>query len=335
MTSPISEPSGEASAVHVARWLPFAVALIVATILTSMLWLQGNAQEEFIARDRQTQMKLVGGTLAGAFDQAGKFASALAEANARRAEVAAALAAGDRARLLALSQSGYDYLSRQAGVQIYGYHTRDLRYLLRMHRLEASGDDISGFRPMIVAANRAKRPQAGIEIGIAGIGIRGVALVNDGGDFAGTAEIGLDLRPLLELVKASTNADLAVIVAPAVAGVALDPKLPSFGELTLAASTDDALFSALMQATKLRPLRDTMIGRQTIGDRHYSMITQPLVDFSGRFVGMTLALKPHAASESRRLGTELWVVAICGGILAFIAFAVLLRVAARREKALS
>lgn len=309
------------------HWLPASVALVITALLLAMLGLQDMEQEAFAARDRKAQMRLIAGTLTSAIDQAGKFALALAETTARRADVASALAAGDRPRLQALSQAGYDFLSRQAGVQIYGYHTRDLRYLLRMHRLETANDDISGFRPMVVAANRSRRAQTGVEIGIAGIGIRGIAPVQHDSGLAGTMEIGLDLRPILDMVKASTNADLAVVIAPSMSGVALDPKLPAYGDLTLALSTDDALFGALLGKHGIRVTRDTQIATQTIGTRTVSIISQPLVDFSGRLVGMTVMLKQAHEAEARRMRTELWVLALCGGILAYIAFAVLLRFA--------
>jgi hypothetical protein len=52
-------------------------------------------------------------------------------------------------------------------------------------------------------------------------------------------------------------------------------------------------------------------------------MAQPLVDFSGKLVGMILVLKEEARSDWRRLMTELWVIALCGGILAFVGFLML------------
>ncbi|MDJ1158952.1 cache domain-containing protein [Chelatococcus sp. SYSU_G07232] len=313
-----------------------AVALAVAVVLVlafgGMLRLLEGAELEANAHDRAVQMKLVSGALASSFDQAAKFALALAETTARRADVAAALAAEDREALQRLSQGPYDYLKRQAGIQIYGYHSKDIRYLLRMHKPESFGDDIAGFRPMVVAANRTRRAQTGVEIGIAGIGLRGIAVVNHGGEMAGTMEVGLDMRPILDLVKASTNADIAVIVVPSLGGIALDDKTPRFGDLNLAMSTDDELFASLLKKSRIRPTRDIEIGEERIDGRAFSMVTQPLVDFSGRLVGLTIALKDDPRAASRRTHTELWVVALCGGILAFVVFSVLFQVALARRR---
>lgn len=312
--------------------LAFPVALVIAATLYAMLSLQTGAQDEFLNRDRQAQMRLVGASLTASFDQAGKFALSLAESTARRPDIAAPLETGDRARLQALSQGAYDYLSKQAGVQIYGFHSSDIRYLLRMHRPDLSGDDISGFRPMVVAANKLKRAQSGVEIGVAGLGIRGIALVENKDKHVGTMEVGLDLKPIIETVKSTTNADVAVVVAPALAGIALDSKLPVFGDVTLALSTDDDLAKDLLR-TGFHISRDIQISSMTLGGRPFSVIATPLVDFSGKQVGSTVALKAYSGREGHRIATELWVAAIVGGILAFALFAVLFRFACTRRSA--
>ncbi|WP_199090815.1 cache domain-containing protein [Bosea sp. ASV33] len=300
-------------------------ALLLACILGAMLWHQHRSVEQVAARSREEQMRLVGTLLGASFDQAAKSSLSLAESFARNADIRDALAAEDRIRLQALSQDAYQYLSRQANVQIFGFHDRELRYLLRMHRPDQHGDDISAFRAMIVAANRLRRAQTGIEIGIAGIGIRGVALVQRGSEFFGTMEVGLDIRPLIELVKTATNSEIAVVAAASLTGVALDPKLPSIGGLSIMASTDDQLFLNLLRAQGTQPQRDIEFGRRRIGERNYAFMSQPLVDFSGKLVGTVLMLKEEPRSDWSRLSTELWVIALCGGILAFVGFLVLSR----------
>lgn len=312
--------------------IALAVAAAIVLAFAGMLWLLQVSQNAVDGRDRAAQMSLISGSLTSAFDQAGKFAIALAETTARRDDIGAALAAGDREALRRLSQGTYDYLKRQSGVQIFGFHSPDIRYLLRMHKLESSGDDISGFRAMVVAANKSRRAQTGLEIGIAGIGVRGVAVVKHGDEFVGTMEVGLDVKPILDLVKASTNADIAVIIVPSMSGVALDDKIPRFGDLTLATSTDDDLFAALLKTGTIRPARDIQIGEQQINKRAYNMVTQPLVDFSGRLVGMSVALTEDKRAVSRRVQIELWVIAACGGILAYVVFAVLFQTTLRRRR---
>ncbi|OAF13712.1 cache domain-containing protein [Bradyrhizobium neotropicale] len=313
--------------------LAAAVAAVIAAAFGVLLWFADSYESEIGTRVRGDEMRLVNGELSTAFDRGGRFALALAEVTARRTTIRQALAARDRAELMHQSADIFAHLRQQAGVQIFGFQDKDIRYFLRVHKPDQFDDDISGFRPMIVAANRAGRPQVGLEIGVAGIGLRGATIVEHEGAMVGTVEVGLDLKPLIESVKTTSNADIAIVVVPSLAGIALDPKLPAFGDLVLAMSTDDRLFSSLLKTMSLRPAHDSTAASPTIDGRRYDLITRPVVDFSGRMIGFSIALKPDYGTELRRSRTELRVVAICGGICAFVAFALLFRATRARGRA--
>jgi hypothetical protein len=318
---------------HTASRLALAVTAVIILGFGGMLWLLQSSQNEVDSRDRISQMTLIGRAVTSAIENADDFALSLAETVARRDAVIAALAAGDRAMLQQLSQGTYDYLKQKAGVQIFGYHTADIHYLLRMHKVESFGDDISNFRAMVVAANKSRRAQTGLEIGTGGAGLRGVAVVNKGGDFVGTLEVGMDIKPILEAVKTSTNAEIAVVLVQSMSsGVTLDQNVPRFGDLALSESTDTDLFSSLLKNSKIRPSRDIQFAEHQIDGRPYNMVAHPLVDFSGRLVGMTLAVLEDNRAASRRLRIDLAVTAGCGGILAYIVFAVLFHAALRQRR---
>lgn len=322
-----ARPQGRAPFAAIAA----AVASVIAATLGLMLWILIGTHDGLVTRDREAQMQLVAGAIGSAFDQASRFALSLAETSARRSSVAAALAAGDRDALIELSEGPWDYLHERAGVQIFGYHDRALRYLLRMHKRESWGDDISGFRAMVVAANRLGRPQSGLELGVAGIGVRGIAPVLRGGEQVGTVEAGLDVTPLLETVKSTSGVEVAVLVAPALAAVAIDPKWPTFGEFAVAASTDTPLFAALLTSDRYGPQREKVFADVGFGGHHYTAAFLPLVDFAGRQIGTMVALREAPQTDRRRIGTALWVTAICGGVGAFVVFVVLFRVCGVRR----
>jgi len=309
-----------------AALVSLCVTLTIAATLGAMIYVLRSAQDEFTLRDRKAQMQLVANSVASAMDQANRFALSQAEASSRRQAVIDALAANDRDALIRANESLWTYLNKQAGVQIFGFHDPNLHYLLRMHKRESYGDDISGFRMMVVAANRLRRAQSGIELGIGGIGLRGVAPVMQGEKLVGTVEAGLDVKPLLENVKSATNANIAVLVAPALASVALDPKWRAFGELTLAASTDDALFAALLSAGAYGASRENVFTDVRLAGHVHSAGFIPLVDFAGRQVGVTVILREVSETDRRRVGADVWIVAICGAIAAFVIFFALFRV---------
>lgn len=306
--------------------LAAAVILVLAQGL--MLAVLFGAQDHQLAQQRSEQMRNVGLSLGAALDNAGRFALAQAEVQARRDDVLDAMAREDRAALAHLTQASYDYLKGQAGVNIFGFHSKDIRYLLRMHSPRNFNDDISGFRQMVVAANRSRHYQVGLEMGRAGIGVRGVSVLARGEQFLGTFEVGMDVQPLIESVKAVTNAEIAVLVSPQMSGVPVGQELERrrFGDVVMMATTDERRFATLLREQGLDMAGETRFGEYRADQRHYTVMTQPLVDFSGRMIGSIAILKDFAELKSgiKQTRTELWVVALCAGMMAFALLRVVL-----------
>ena len=92
-------------------------------------------------------------------------------------EVGEALANGQRDRLAALFQSGFKALSEGYGVKQFQFHLPPATSFLRVHKPEEFGDDLSDLRPTIVETNRSKQPVSGLDLGVAGLGIRGLVPV--------------------------------------------------------------------------------------------------------------------------------------------------------------
>lgn len=313
--------------------ISIGTAVVIAATLGAMLHLAVSAQREIAREDRLARMRATGQALTSAIDRAGRFALAQAETTARRPAVQKALAIEDRAALGELSEGPWAYLKEQSGVTIYGYHSADMRYLLRVHKPESHGDDVSRQRPMVLAANKSGRSQVGIEIGVTGlVGVRGVAPIRLGDRLVGTMEVGLDLQPILDQVRAATNTDLAVVLSRSLAG--LPAADGAAGDLMITATTDPVRFLEALRAGRLPIVRETEIGSLAGGDVEDALLRMPLVDFSGRLVGNLLlhAAFPEQAAQERRISTDLSVVAIVGGILAFAVFSVLaFGVVGRRE----
>ena len=304
--------------------LSLGAALLIVATLGAMVWLATSTRRDTTADDRAARMRAVGQAVTSAIDQAGRFAQAQAEAMARRADVPAPLAANDRPTLAALSASTWTYLKEQAGVTVFGFHSADLRYLLRVHKPESHDDDISRLRPMVLAANKTGRGQVGVEIGVTGIvGVRGISVIREGDRLAGTMEVGLDLQPILEQIKTVTNADLAVVLSRSLAG--LPASGDNGGDLFLSSSTDLARFSSQLRAGRLAIARESEVGDIEIDGTGGAVLRQPLVDYSGRLVGNVVALAtfPEQAVQDRRLRSDLGVMATVGGILAFVFFSIL------------
>ena len=106
-----------------------------------------------------------------------------------------AMAAGDRDSLADLFLPGYPSLRDEWDVRQFQFHTAPATSFLRVHKPEKFGDDLSGFRQTVVDANRDNSAVTGLEKGVAGLGVRGVVPVRDGGRPVGTVEFGTSFGP--------------------------------------------------------------------------------------------------------------------------------------------
>jgi methyl-accepting chemotaxis protein len=146
------------------------------------------------------------------------------EAEFRRAEAMARLVALQTGLGEALGKRDRDALARELvpamktlkqeyGARQFQFHTAPATSFLRVHKPEKFGDDLSGFRKTVVAANESKKPVMGLEVGVAGLGIRGVVPVFAGGSHAGSVEFGLSFgKPFFDTFKHDTGADAALFI---------------------------------------------------------------------------------------------------------------------------
>jgi methyl-accepting chemotaxis protein len=108
-------------------------------------------------------------------------------------EVQSAFAANDRDRLASWFVPGFDELKKDYGIRQFQFHLPPATSFLRVHKPEKSGDDLSSFRKTVVETNAQRHPVVGTEVGVAGLGARGVVPVNYQGRHVGSVEFGLSL----------------------------------------------------------------------------------------------------------------------------------------------
>jgi methyl-accepting chemotaxis protein len=208
-------------------------------------------------------------------------AAALAATVAALPPVAEAFAAEDRARLLALTAPLLEALRRDGiAVEQFQFHRPPAISWLRVHQPARHGDDLSGFRATVVAANRERRAIRGLEGGVAGLGFRGVQPVVVAGQHLGTVEFGLSLgRPFLDRLAERLGAEVA-LHAPSRDG----------GSGRLAATQDwlPAVEREALEAAPQGVIRD-LAGAPRL------LVTMPLPDFSGRPVAVLVAARDASA----------------------------------------
>jgi len=198
----------------------------------------------------------------------------LALAIAQQPSIQLSFAQQDRNALREELVPVFRQLQETTGIEQMQFHLPPATSFLRLHRVGRYGDDLSGFRHTVVEANRKKEPVSGVEVGRAGIGIRGVVPMFWRGEHTGSFEFGLSLRQAYaDSFKESYGADIAIY-------------LPQDSELEQLVSTWEgtSLFSPEQMQTAFQG--ELQIKRQEHEGKKLAALAAPLQDFSGDIIGV-------------------------------------------------
>ena len=164
--------------------LLMAVPLVVAVVVgfTTLASLIADGQERELQR--------LATALEVEIEASAARASTLATGLATTPAIAEAFATRDREALAAEVLPTFEQLQQEHGVEQLHFHDPSAISFLRAHEPDQFGDDLSGFRPSIVAANEQRALVTGLESGRFGLGLRGIAPVSWEGEHVGTLGVG-------------------------------------------------------------------------------------------------------------------------------------------------
>lgn len=279
------------------RLLALVSSLCIGVVLAAGGWLMLSDQRALLMDARQRQIDQTAVVFTTAMDQAASLSATHSEALGSDPAVGRLLKAGDRDALQAYAKPVFDRLSRLAGVDVVHFHDAQMKSFLRVWEPANFGQDLSTFRPMVVAANHDRATQKGLELGIRGLSLRAVSpvLAADGQSLIGTVEVGVNLQALADLAKAASGSDFALV---------LDSRyLKGTGSavsagLVLDAATDKALFDHLMAEGKVRLSRDKTVTAYAVDKKSLTVQSKPLIDYSGNMIGVTLTVSDVSALEA-------------------------------------
>jgi methyl-accepting chemotaxis protein len=208
--------------------------------------------------------------------------------------VQAAFAARDRKALLTLLQPAFARLKGEYGLAQFQFHTPPATSFLRVHSPEKYGDDLSSFRFTVVEANQQHRIVAGVEGGVAGLGVRAVVPVTYQGHHIGTVEFGTSLGEAFVRQLAKHFDSGAALYVPAAGG----------SRPQAAASTFGSGFSADAPSLE-RALRGTRSSLDIEQDHKPGIaLYYPLRDFRDSSVAVVVVVKDSAALVAAREATR-------------------------------
>ncbi|MCG8123694.1 MAG: methyl-accepting chemotaxis protein, partial [Candidatus Thiodiazotropha taylori] len=171
----------------------FVIATVVAVmvVLAITLVTTFNYMGGILSTSEKNEMSEIYQNVVAGIDSEGRLARAMSALVAGIPDVQEAFADKDRETLHDLFVPGFAKLKKEYGVRQFQFHEPPATSYLRVHKPAKFGDDLSSFRLTVVEGNNSKKPIQGLEVGVAGLGIRGLVPVSNQGQHIGTVEFGM------------------------------------------------------------------------------------------------------------------------------------------------
>lgn len=117
----------------------------------------------------------------------------------------------DRDGLIAMFGPSFGELKQKYAVRQFQFHTPPAQSFARIHKPKKFGDDLSSFRKTVVNTNDSKKPTFGLEVGVAGLGVRGMVPVFHEDKHLGSIEFGMSFgQAFFEHFKKDYGVDAAL-----------------------------------------------------------------------------------------------------------------------------
>jgi len=279
------------------------VVVAIAATTASNMWLSRGMVDQAAERELHTIRQFLDDSLA----MEARRALSLADSVAANTVVQQHFANADRTALSAMLVPGFKAMKDQHGVRQLQFHLAPATSFLRVHRPEKFGDDLSGFRHTVVQVNRMRKPVAGLESGVEGLGVRGVVPVFHEGRHLGSVEFGLSFdQYFFDAFKKATEAEVALFLK---SDKGFTPFASTFKELP-------QLTPAAMQAALAA---ESPVGTYAVGDARLAYVLAPVKDYRGDAIGFTvlaldrgyfIAALDHARDVALLIGLVVMVFSI-------------------------
>lgn len=124
-----------------------------------------------------------------------------------------AFKAGDREKLKTILYERYEVFSKNYPyLNVFHFIEPNNHSLLRLHRLDRFGDDLTNVRPMHVRANSEGKSLYGAEVGRYGISFRTVEPITYQGEHIGLLELGSPIETIMNELQQIINLDLLMVI---------------------------------------------------------------------------------------------------------------------------
>jgi len=229
------------------------------------------------------------------FESQASEAGSMALLTAEIPDIQRLFAERNRAELSRLTLPIFKNLKEKIHLAQMQFLTPPATSFLRLHKPEKFDDDLTAVRATVVQVNQQKQPVSGLEIGLAGLGLRGVVPVYFEGKHVGVVEYGMDLNDeLLLSMKKQFGFDSCF----------LTPDGNDFKSQakTLSIAIPQSCFPLMRKAME----QGNIIFEQTqVDGKEMLVVLGPVKDYAGKTIGV-LAIPRDIGSTMAAISTEFY-----------------------------
>ncbi len=281
-----------------------SIALTIIVLLTSIIafFNLNYSINEAKKRELSDKIQIFNQSLTEQYTKAVMLSSAIAS----MPDVQEAFYKQDRKLLATITYPVFKKLKKEYSIRQFQFHTPPATSFLRLHKLKKYGDDLSGFRKTVVTANQKKIEIAGLEVGVAGLGVRGVTPVFYQGQHIGTVEFGLNFgQSFFNNFKEQNKTDVALFINRKDGPELFASTLPeSFG----------------LNAAMLEKINNSKDGLDLkYNKKYYTVVSFPVFDYSKNVLGKAV-LAIDVSSYNNLIHLSLIINAISLLVASIIAF---------------
>jgi methyl-accepting chemotaxis protein len=326
--------AGDTSAMKMSRHAVATLIVIVAVTIGAMSFISNRLFSGLTTAVEEGQYELMQSTVESMMRSAESRAHARAAIIADMPNVQRLLAARDRDGLFTELQPMFNTQHSQFAAAAMQFHEPPATTFLRLHNRASFGEDLSGFRPMVVSVNRDHAPAHGFAITRSGVSVTAVVPIHaPDGSHTGSFEISLEFDPLLDDLEESfgLHATLFVQEAPlreiaTRINPAVFDEANRVGTYVKVYSTNWDVTQILVQGDDLSGLREPVRLSRNAHGRPYGVLIYPLHLANGEVVGSIVVARDFSPTREAAGRSVVWqallalfaLVVLAGSILIVI-----------------
>lgn len=211
-------------------------------------------------------------------------------------------------------------------------HTADVKSFLRQWLPKRFGDDLSKFRKLVIKTKQTKKAQFGLEVGLFGVAITGIApIIDKDGTYLGSIELIQKFNSIVDEIKKEKQASVAFALSPKMLKIATKLKAPLVGNCVLLQKQN------VTDMKLLEELKDIKLENQKpfFRTKSYFVAKMPIKDFLGNEIGFGVIGQKNIVvqkivndAKSAMINQALligFIVMAAFGVMVFIVFVYILR----------